>query len=289
MSFVEPIIDIEIDGFYGVFYFEFGKNFSHKLEKHDYWEMVYVDKGEIIAVTEGNGCALHQGQVIFHEPGELHAHTSNMLSSNNMMVVTFKCDSECMKYFRRKTFTLDKTSKTLLHLFLQESADALCGVNNSYEDMRDLDFSNQKFGSSLLMKFHFTEFIIKLLRSGDSLGGKLSFNSDTRNVGKNSIAEMMCSFLSENIYSDVTLDDLCSHFYLGKSQVTAIFKEYNNTCPMHYYHLLKIDEAKKLLRDGELSVSQITEKLCYSGIHNFSRAFKNATGFSPSQYKKSIL
>ena len=58
---------------------------------------------------------------------------------------------------------------------------------------------------------------------------------------------------------------------------------------MQYYHLLKISEAKKLLREEDYSVSEIAGIFGYSGIHNFSRAFKKATGFSPIGYKKSIL
>ena len=58
---------------------------------------------------------------------------------------------------------------------------------------------------------------------------------------------------------------------------------------MEYFSELKIEEAKKLLREDNLSVSQITFKLNYSSIHNFSRAFKKATGFSPTGYKKSVL
>jgi hypothetical protein len=52
---------------------------------------------------------------------------------------------------------------------------------------------------------------------------------------------------------------------------------------------LKNRGGKKILRDEHLSVGEIADRLGYSGIHSFSRAFKTATGFSPSGYKKSIL
>ena len=68
-----------------------------------------------------------------------------------------------------------------------------------------------------------------------------------------------------------------------------MFREKTGRSPMQYYADLKITEAKKLLREDNLSVSQITDALGYSGIHNFSRAFKKSTGFSPTEYKKSIL
>ncbi len=47
-----------IEGFNSIYYFEFGKDFSHPPEKHDFWELVYVDSGEIIAVTDGLGRTL---------------------------------------------------------------------------------------------------------------------------------------------------------------------------------------------------------------------------------------
>ena len=84
-------------------------------------------------------------------------------------------------------------------------------------------------------------------------------------------------------------ESICNHFFIGKSQLSAMFRERTGESPMQYYTSIKVDEAKKLLREDNLSVSQITDVLGYSGIHNFSRAFKKATGFSPTEYKKSIL
>ena len=69
--------DLNIEGFNSIYYFEFSKNFSHAPEKHDFWEMVYVDSGSINAITNGIGCTLSQGQAIFHEPMEMHAHISD--------------------------------------------------------------------------------------------------------------------------------------------------------------------------------------------------------------------
>ena len=99
---------IEIQGFNSIYYFEFSKNFSHTPEKHNFWEMAYVDSGKINAITNGVGCTLEQGQAIFHQPMEIHAHISDNKVSNNMVVISFTTDSLAMQYFKNKTFTLDK-------------------------------------------------------------------------------------------------------------------------------------------------------------------------------------
>ena len=269
-----------------IHYYEFDRNFVFHGERHNFWEMVYVDKGEIIALTDGKSSTLCEGQAIFHKPDELHAHTSNGEVANNMLVISFSCQSECMKYFENKTFTLDKTSKTLLSLFLKESENALGKISSDSYDQTPLDFSNCKFGSAQLLKYHFTEFLIKLLRGGASMSNN---SVNTRQEAQDTLAEMIVVYMKNNIYTPISLNDICNNFFLRKSQLSIIFKEYTGKSPMRYYSDLKIKEAKKLLREDVLSVSAISEKLNYSGIHNFSRAFKEATGFSPMGYKKSII
>ena len=75
---------------------------------------------------------------------------------------------------------------------------------------------------------------------------------------------------------------------MGKSKLCKLFDDYIGEGPIEYYSNLKIAEAKKLLLKEELTVSSISDMLGYSSIHNFSRAFKKAVGFSPAVYRKRI-
>ena len=93
--------EIEIKGFNSIYYFEFGKDFTHSPEKHNFWEMVYVDSGKVLAITDGNSCTLSQGQMIFHEPGEIHSHISDSQTPNNMLVISFSCDSPSINFFAK--------------------------------------------------------------------------------------------------------------------------------------------------------------------------------------------
>lgn len=281
--------EIDIKGFNSIYYFEFGKDFSHAPERHNFWEMVYVDSGRIHAVTNGVGCTLEQGQVIFHEPMEIHAHISDNRVANNMLVISFTAEGEIMQYFKSKTFTLDKTGRTLLSLFLQEAKSALGEVPGDYEDKKNLHFLPSVFGSTQLLQCYFTELLIQLIRSGSTLSREVLSSKKSRDIANNSLSELICDFMKSNIYSTLTLKDVCTHFLLGKTQLCKIFRDSTGKSPMEYYIELKIKEAKKLLREENYSVSQISDMLGYSSIHNFSRAFKKAVGLSPTAYSKSIL
>ena len=280
--------DITIDGFNSIYYFEFGKDFSHAPEKHDFWEMVYVDGGEVIAVTDGLGRTLSQGQVIFHKPMEVHAHVSNRVVANNMLVVSFTCKSRAMDYFDGKIFTLDKTGKTLLTLFINEAKIALGKIPGEYSNKNPIDFSSAPFGSVQLLECYLTELLLVLSRNSENSSGKVKRSESSKELAQSSISELIVSYLKENIYSQITLSDICSKFYMGKSKLSSLFSEYVGEGPIEYYTKLKITEAKRLLVNEDLSISAISDKLGYSSIHNFSRAFKKSTGFSPASYRKKI-
>lgn len=278
--------EIRIQGFCSIYYFEHGKKFYHAPEQHNTWEMVYVDRGQIIAVTDGIGCTLEEGMAIFHEPNEIHTHISNGQISNNMFVVSFVSDSPAMAYFKKKTFTLDKTSKTLLNLFMQEAKSELGAIQGDYLQRKALKFNYNTFGATQLMASHFEEFLIKLTRLG---GDKISTDTYARQIAKNSTVELVDAYLKQNVYKDLSLTDICKYFCIGKSHLSQIFKECTGKSIMQYFTDLKITEAKKLLRDNSLSVGEIAEALGYLSIHSFSRTFKQNTGFSPTGYKESVF
>ncbi len=283
------IKDFEIKGLNSIYYFEFGKSFKHKSEKHNFWEMVYVDSGSIFALADGNRFVLNQGQAIFHQPNEAHAHISNPQSHNNMVVISFTCDSKAMDFFCKKIFTFDKTSRTILQLFMNEAKNALGYIPDRYSDKKNLDFSNAKFGSTQLLMCYLVELLINICRTNEEFKNNISFKQVSRSLPYNSVGKMIEDYLNDNIYSNLSLEDICSFFMLGKSQLSHIYKTTFGMSIMESYNKMIISEAKKLIREGEFSMTQISNKLNFSSIHCFSRAFKKSVGVSPTDYKKRII
>jgi hypothetical protein len=54
------------------------------------------------------------------------------------------------------------------------------------------------------------------------------------------------------------------------------------------YNELKIREAKKLIRQGQYNISQISDLLGFDSPQYFSRCFKNAVHMTPREYMESI-
>ena len=64
---------LEIRELYSVHYFEYAGSYAFPGERHDFWELLYVDKGAVSVTAGERAVQLSQGQVIFHAPGEFHA------------------------------------------------------------------------------------------------------------------------------------------------------------------------------------------------------------------------
>lgn len=78
---------------------------------------------------------------------------------------------------------------------------------------------------------------------------------------------------------------------LGKKyhSISKYFSTFTNRTLEKYVILLRMERAKELVCDNELSVGDIAEKLKFSSIHHLSSQFKKVVGVSISTYKKSLL
>lgn len=280
--------EIEIKGFHSIYYFEFDKNFYHPSEKHDFWEMVYVDDGCIHAIVDGVGCELSKGQVIFHTPTEPHSHIANHCDSSNLVVIAFSCSSPAMSFFTRKIFSLEKPSKKILSLFLEEARNAMGYIPGDFHNKSPLDFSHAAPGSVQLMQCYLVEFLFSLIRSDKVYVQNMQHTQDSRRIAESALVNSIVSFIEENLALQPSLQLLCQHFSVSRTYLCRIFKEENGTSPIDYWIDLKMKEAKKLIREGNYNITQISELLGYSSIHHFTRMFKRTTGLSPTAYKMSV-
>lgn len=93
-------------------------------------------------------------------------------------------------------------------------------------------------------------------------------------------------YMEKNIRKSLTFEDVLMNVRLGETYLKKIFKEKTGLSVMHYFKNMKIDEAKKLIDNTNMSFTQISSYLGYDSIHYFSRQFKTITGLSPTQYRQ---
>jgi AraC-like DNA-binding protein len=84
---------------------------------------------------------------------------------------------------------------------------------------------------------------------------------------------------------ELRLVDLAQAAYLGRSQFAARFRRATGCTPGEYLERLRLAEARALLADEDLSVSEVAYRAGFKDPAYFARRFRRTTGESPSAFR----
>lgn len=271
-----------------VHYFEYAKDYVYEGEKHDFWEFLYVDKGEVEVMADTLGYKLKQGDIIFHKPNEFHNVWANGRVAPNLVVISFECKSEAMRYFENKILKIGDFEKNLLAQIVREAKEAYFSPLDSPSLKKLEKKGNPLFGCEQLIKIYLELMLINMVRKGSALEKESKLSMSVKERSDEDMVKKIIGFLEDNVKGQLSFDEVCRFSSLSRTNLRVLFKEKTNMSVMEYYRSLKIEEAKKMIREGNHNFTEISDILGYASIHYFSRSFKKATGMTPSEYSTSV-
>jgi len=260
-------------------YYEFDKDFNYSGESHDFWELVYVDKGEIIIRASDEELVLKQGEAYFHYPNQFHSIKANGKTAPNVFIISFVCRSGAMSYFKKNGHhKFGESNREIIGKILHEG-QPIFGKN----DQSEQTLKEPVFGGLQMIKIYLEMLLIALIREDNKTRVFASKSSMD-----NHITSEIKRILSENIYDTVDIRMLCNRMNYGKTFLCHTFKNITGKSIMKYYQELKITEAKKLIREKRYNFTEISNMLMFNNPHYFSHVFKGVTGMTPREYQSSV-
>ena len=266
-----------------ILFYEFAPSFRTDGESHDFWEFVYVDRGEIIVRADGKSSKLRQGEIVFHKPGEFHAHECDGTHSASVFILTFDCHSAAMKYFRGRTAKVPSELASLMKQLTQE-----CTANFKVGRYPLIERIGAPLGGQQLVRIYLEEFLIRMMRHEQTKKQDGAVTA-ARHSLDNTLAAEISQYLQNHVCERVTLDELSEYFHFGKSHLCDIFKKAQGDTIVQYHLKLKITEAKRLLREDKLTVSEVSERLGFESPAYFSRIFGKIVGMSPRAFRSQLI
>ncbi|MDF2958930.1 MAG: hypothetical protein K0S39_665 [Paenibacillus sp.] len=94
------------------------------------------------------------------------------------------------------------------------------------------------------------------------------------------------SYMSLHLSEPLTIGDLSKRANLSVSRFSALFKKRYGTSPHKYLLEMRVNHAKELLENTDLSHADISSYCGFADIHHFSKSFKKRTGQTPGAWRK---
>ena len=264
------------------------KDFVDKTEIHDFWEIVYLESGEALIEAGDQEFHLLSGEVFFHKPGEAHS-IKPQNSEITVFFISFYSSSKAMALFEKLKLSLSLESKKLVYKIYDEARNIFINRTEIEDEKTFASKSlqlNPPLGAQQLYKLYIEEFLLNTAREAQKEKNIITYA--TKENYEKIIIEEIIIFLTERVCSNVSINELCRSLNYSRTYLSSLFKKHRKTSIISYYNMLKVKEAKKLLRDKTLSVSEVSAKLGFDNPYYFSRVFKNYENISPSDYKRNF-
>ena len=242
-------------------------------DMHDFWELAYVRENSFSVIVDDKLYELGTGDIIIYPPLAVHigAHEQDSVVD----IFSFDSDSEALYELAGRIIRASGEDRELIE---QIMALGRCGIRSIGND---IDANNIKSCT--------TEALYKLKKKIELLlvGIYAREAKDNKiSAKRGDYGERLIAYLKMNINKQLSLEDMARELSISVSRLKAISGDILGTSPIDYFITLKIEAALRLIDDGRLNFTEISERLGFSSVHYFSKLFKKRIGMSPSEYAK---
>ena len=264
---------------------------------HDFYSLYVVRRGRGTHVIDGQAFGVARGDVYAMAPGMTHY----FVDCHDMVTDTF--------HFSPSLFdaeTLDALSETdgFHALFVAEPASradkaqtpggrwlhlipaAHHQVSASIEELRAEWERGDKTGA-LLARGLFFRLLVTLARAYAALYPvpETTMPNRSREAQEPTIAAAL-RFMEDRFTQTVRVDEIARAVFLSPDRFTEVFAQSMGRTPRDYLRYLRVERAKALLQSGTATMTEVAQDSGFGDPAYFARAFRSATGVSPTEWKK---
>ncbi len=220
---------------------------------HTSYEILFVTEGKIAANIDGLEHIVSNGECIMILPMQIHSYCT---VDNSKVEISIFSNDYIFDFYNE---TKDKELENPV-------------TNYDFTDLQILNKSNDRFEiKSILYKY-----CSKLIKNGIRSAEKSS----------NDLSTKMVMYIQNNFKNNISLKQMAEKFGYNYNYLSAYFKTQFGCGYAEYVNRFRLEEAVKLLKKTNHSITQIAFESGFTSIRNFNDVFKKEYGISPLLYRK---
>lgn len=261
-------------------YLDFCGKYKDYTESHGFWEICFSESGEIGFRLNGEKRVLLKGEVLFVPPHAEHSYTADS-NEARAFVICFESPSVTLKPLGGISMLIGKEENECIKKIIGESERTFrMSENGTLETVENPNFGGQQ---AILLQLEYL--LICVLRSL-----AVEKNSDIVFLDEKAfyadLSDVIIGFFRENIKRKLTLKEICEKLNYSPSFLCNTFRKQTGETLFACFNRMKIEEAKRMLEEGDMSASAVSRELGFSEPKYFGALFKRLVGVSPAVYQK---
>lgn len=243
----------------------------HRHVQLDCIELTIVTDGCATVYTNGVATEVTKGDIYVSFAGDVHEIVSNPKDPVKFDFVAFNTlDPEL--HVSCEKIMLEFHNERQRVIRDDDIAEIVSRV--SVEDSKRESFSEK------LMEALINQMIIYMIRAFE---GIVQAHSSRIPEDSEVFCYSLMNYIDSHIYTMRSLSELSEFTNYSYNYLSNFYKSVTGDTLMNYYRKKRLETARLLLSDEEMSVTKVSSLLGYSSVYTFSRAFKDYYGIAPSE------
>lgn len=153
-----------------------------------------------------------------------------------------------------------------------------CGGGTAAMDMM-MTLIGSQHGAELAQRIS-EYFVLERIRMGDE-PQEVPLRTRLKHAPESLVDAL--AIMEANIEEPLTTHELSEHLGISRRQLERLFKKYLQAVPSRYYLNLRLQAARRLLRESDRSAGDIALRTGFSSAAHFSTAYRNHFGMTPRE------
>lgn len=266
-GFVDMGEVLRVHTLYTAFSEEIQSDYFFAGERHDFWELVLVDRGEVGITAGEEALVLRAGQAVLHSPIEFHRVWYSGNGPGRIVIFSFGGEGIPVQ----GTGHFELTDPDRPGRLLEEIKQAF-----QFRGISAVGLRGQRLQGQAALK-RLELFLLELL-----LGSGRPEMPDKSRSAENYARIVRC--MEDNLNRNLSVDEIAQMCNMSCVNAKQTFSRYAGMGIRSYFNRLKIRAAIPMLQGGS-SVQETAAALGFSSQNYFCTVFKRITGRPPTAYK----
>ena len=252
-------------------------------------EIVCLHRGHLVWQCEGKTEALKPGSVFFTLPWQEHGSVSEFEPGHEWSFVVIRLPGASPEKPGRFEFPSSlgfdqKTTSSLRQLLI----NAPLHTGNSTSLFRTLMHSLMEELKGRTT-FHDPRVVRLTSLLILELASILSHPENQQGSKFSECISLLIAELEKSCAEPWTLEKMADRLGLKHTQFTELFHQYTGDSPLRYLNRLRIDKARRMLRFGSASITDIAFECGFGSSQHFAKVFRQFTNVTAQDYRKNKL